>query len=413
MTEHIEGSDEQSPIREILADPNFRAFWIAQVLYSAANGTLRFTFVWLVVTLTDWSAAEALVAIALGLPAMFLSVPAGAWSDRVNRKHLFIQWTSVTCLALGLFTLAIAAEVVTTAWTAVAALVIGIAITINMPNVGAMVPLLVPKERLMNAIAIQNGGSQAASFVGLAGGGLAISLFGDAGGFGLLTVVMFAALLLMLRVTIPSDERGDTAPPSGMFESIKQGARFGFSSDPLRTMLLLAMILGSSFSVMQISMPRVVEETYGKGAGFAGVVLGAFGMGMLISSIFVARRQSMPHGRNVAMFIGIGLGMGQFLVSFAPNAPVAILVMMAWGINAGVAIASHRTLAQTHTPPEMMGRIMGLLILGFSGGLPIGAAASGLLVPWLGGVNTMRIVGVITMCLTIPLTWRRKILNLT
>jgi hypothetical protein len=61
----------------------------------------------------------------------------------------------------------------------------------------------------------------------------------------------------------------------------------------------------------------------------------------------------------------------------------------------------------------MMGRIMGLLMLGFSGGLPIGAAASGLLVPWLGGVNTMRIVGVITMCLTIPLTWRRKILNLT
>ena len=54
---------------------------------------MRFTFVWLVVTLTDWSAAEGIVAGLLGLPAMLFSAAAGAWSDRVDRKRLFTPWT--------------------------------------------------------------------------------------------------------------------------------------------------------------------------------------------------------------------------------------------------------------------------------------------------------------------------------
>ena len=80
------GDSTTSPIRQLLADRNFRRFWISQLLYTGVTGTLRFTFVWLVVTLTEWPSAEGLVAIALGLPAMLLSVPAGAWSDRVDRR---------------------------------------------------------------------------------------------------------------------------------------------------------------------------------------------------------------------------------------------------------------------------------------------------------------------------------------
>ncbi|MEL6984657.1 MAG: MFS transporter, partial [Actinomycetota bacterium] len=355
--EEAVGDSTTSPVRQLLADRNFRRFWIAQLLYTGVSGTLRFTFVWLVVTLTDWPSAEGLVAIALGLPAMLLSVPAGAWSDRVDRKRLFMVWTGATVVALGVFTAAIALGWVTTVWVGVAALIVGTVSTINLPNIQAMVPLLVPPERLMNAAALQNGGGQAANFAGLAIGGLAIGLFGDAGGFGLLTVVGLIALVLMLGVEIPSEpenERTDSAETATgetepMLASIIAGARFGLSRDPLRTLLLLAALLGASFSVMQVSMPRVVDEVYGRGPAAAGFVLGAFGVGMLASSAMVAGRHSMRHGLNVARYIGVGLGMGQFLLSLAPNLWVALAVMAAWGINAGVAMASHRTLIQSNT----------------------------------------------------------------
>lgn len=131
---------------------------------------------------------------------------------------------------------------------------------------------------------------------------------------------------------------------------------------------------------------------------------------MLASSAVVARRHDMRHGLNVALFIGVGLGLGlgQFLLSLAPNYWAAMVVMIGWGINAGIAIASHRTLLQQQTDDAMMGRVMGIMTLGFSGGLPFGALAQTLLAPTLGPVVTMRVVGLLTMAITIPLLLLRQ-----
>ena len=137
MTEATAGTEgpPRSPVREVLGERNFRAFFIAQVLLFGVGGTLRFTFIWLVVTLTDWPSAEGLVAFCLGVPAMLLSVPAGAWSDRLDRRKLFVGGIASTTVMLVVFTAAIAAGWVTTFWAAVAALVIGTPSAITLPTV--------------------------------------------------------------------------------------------------------------------------------------------------------------------------------------------------------------------------------------------------------------------------------------
>jgi MFS family permease len=416
-----------NPIRELLADRNYRNFWIAQVLIFGMNGTVRFAFVWLMVTLTDWSAAEGLIGIAYGLPALLLSLPAGAWSDRVDRRRFFIVWSAAAAVAFAAFAVVIAADLANPVAAGIAAVIIGSLLVVLSPNMNAIVPLLVPPERLVNAVALQNGGGQAAGFLGLALGGLLIEWVGNAGSFAMMAVLCGAACLLMVPVRIPDTAdapvaapgEGDTnntsvaateASTSKLRAEVADGLRYGMGAEPRRTLLILALILGSSFSVMQIAMPRVVEEDFGRDSGAAGLLLGTFGLGMLLSSMVVARRSaSMRHGLNVARFIGIGLGMGQFLLSLAPGYWVATAIMVAWGINAGVAIASHRTLLQQHTEPAMMGRVMGIMTLGFAGGLPFGALTQALLAPAIGPVMTMRVVGLVTMAITIPLTWRRII----
>ena len=55
-------------------------------------------------------------------------------------------------------------------------------------------------------------------------------------------------------------------------------------------MVLLSLVLGSSFSVIQINVPRVVESDFGREAASAGAVMGAFGIGMMLSSLYVANR---------------------------------------------------------------------------------------------------------------------------
>ncbi len=409
-TESTSGS---SPVREVMADRNFRRFFIAQVLYSAVNGTMRFTFVWLIVTLTDWEAAEGLIAIALGLPAMLLSVPAGAWSDRTDRRVMFLRWTLVTGVCMTVFAILITADLVTPILAGVAAVVIGTVATVNMPNISALVPVLVPPRLLMNAVALQNGASQAASFLGLAFAGVAIALLGDGGGFLLLAVLAMTSVVAMWRVTLPANPApADGVAPMRMLASIAEGARFGYGSEPLRTLLVISIVLGSSFSVMQVSMPRVVEKVYEGSSSQAGLVLSLFGAGMLVGSMAVSGRAHLPHGRMVLIHIGIGLGLGQFLVSLAPSAWVAMLVMFGWGVNAGLAMVSHRTLLQTNTPPEMMGRIMGLMTLGFAGSLPIGALIQAALAPTFGPQRTMTVVGAVTMAIAFPLLARPAIRKL-
>ncbi len=400
-----------SPVREVMADANFRRYFFAQVLYSAVNGTLRFTFIWLIVTLTDWEAAEGLIAFSLGVPAMLLSVPAGAWSDRVDRRRLFVGWTAGVAIALGTFAAVIAAGWATPVVTGVAAVVIGILVSINMPNISAIVPLLVPRRLLMNAVALQNGASQAASFLGLAFAGLAITILGDGGGFALLTLMAVGSVLSMWRVELPGPVESGEAPLS-MAKSIMEGARFGYGSEPLRSLLLISIILGGSFSVMQISMPRVVETIYGGTSSQAGLVLATFGAGMLVGSMAVSGRANLPHGRIVLIHIGIGLGLGQVLVSLAPSVPIAMAVMFGWGINAGLAMVSHRTLIQTTTPQAMMGRVMGLMTLGFAGSLPIGAVIQASLAPVVGPQRTMTIVGCATIVISFSLLVRPAIRKL-
>lgn len=392
----------RSPVAQLLADRNFRRYWIAQVLVFGTNGTLRFVFVWLIVTLTDWPSAEGLVGISLGMPALLLALPAGAWSDRSDRRRFILFWVAVSAVLLATWAAVVAAGAATPRLTGLAAVLLGTSLVMMQPNLNAIVPKLVPRERLMNAAALQNGGSQAASFLGLGFGGGAIAIFGNEGGFALLALALVASFLLLLGVSIPPDAPSE-APRQRLRTDVLEGLRYGLGSEPRRSLLVVTLILGSSFSVMQIAMPRVVEEDFGRGSVAAGLLLGMFGIGMLISSAAVARRSDMRHGLNVGLFIGIGLGLGQFLLSLAPNYWVAVVVMVGWGINAGIAIASHRTLLQQRTDDVMMGRVMGIMTLGFSGGLPFGALAQTVLAPALGPVLTMRVVGLVTMAITIPL----------
>lgn len=401
-----------SPLKIVFADLNFRRFYVAQLLFMLAGGTVRFAFAYFVVQLTDWPSAEGLVIISLGIPALLLSIPAGAITDRVDRKQLYLSGAATAAVMLLGVALITSAGIATPRWLALFALFIGVATSFVSPLVNAIVPDLVPRERLMNAVAMQNGGGMAAQFIGGVATGIIFDVAGEAAGFYFLAAMAAVAVTTMWRVDIPNATKADDHVDQSMARDIKDGVRYGFSREPLRSLLLVSAVLGSSFSVMQTTMPRVVEEIYERDGRAAGLIVSVFGVGMLISSGVVANRQGMRHGRNVAIFIGIGLGLGQLLVSLQGNYWIAVAVMIAWGANAGIAMASHRTLIQTHTDAPMMGRVMGIMMLGFAGGLPIGAGISALLTPTLGLQETMTVTGIATMCITIPLLSRKAIRTL-
>ena len=401
----------ERPLQELWNNVNFRRYYFAQLFFSGCYGTMRFLFPWLIVTLTDWSSAEGLVLMSFGLPSLLVSMPAGAISDRVDRRKLYVTWTVVSGVIIASFGLWVTLGTVTPRWSAVVALVLGSTMAWVAPTINAVVPDLVGPKRLMNAAALQNGGSQAAMFLALVLVGVIVDRLGVGQAFVVVGCASIGAGVLMLRVTIASSTRAGPMT-AGLWGDVKLGARYGWGTEPIRSLLIAALILGASFSVMQTTMPRVVDEVYDREGGSAALLVGIFGVGMLVSSSIVAGRRNMRHGRNIAVFIGAGLGLGQLVVSLMTNYWAAVAVMFAWGLNAGIAMASHRTVLQGSTDSAMMGRVMGLMMLGFAGGLPIGAAAAAILTHFVDGQTAMTVVGAGTICMTFPLLARRSIRTL-
>src|SRR5688572_33490702 len=96
----IDGDVRGRPVREVLASPDFRRYWLAQFLSALGNGSLRFTFVWLALDLSDAASAPGLIGVALGAPGLFITIPAGVWSDRLDRRRLIMRVQIATSVVL-------------------------------------------------------------------------------------------------------------------------------------------------------------------------------------------------------------------------------------------------------------------------------------------------------------------------
>jgi MFS family permease len=211
------------PLRALLGLPSFRRFLLAQALSALVNGTLRFVLVWITLDLTDWTPAVGLVGLALGLSGLVVAVPAGAWSDRVDRRVMFVRLSGVTAAVLASATVTIAAGVGGVALLAVHAAVLGGLLAAVAPGVQAMVPALVPIDRLMNGVALQMISMNVAMMLGAVSGGAAIALGGNAGGLGLLAVCAGAAAVSMARVELPV--RIASTAPARLRTQIAEGLR--------------------------------------------------------------------------------------------------------------------------------------------------------------------------------------------
>ena len=165
-----------TPIRDVLASPDFRRYWLAQFLAALGNGALRFVFVWLALDLSDSAAAPGALGMALGVPALVLMMPAGVWSDRLDRRQLIVVTEVGAAGLLAAAAVATWAGVMTVALAAVFAVLLGGVLAVASPALQALVPSLVAPERLMTGVALQGMGQNAALLFGAVAGGGAIAV---------------------------------------------------------------------------------------------------------------------------------------------------------------------------------------------------------------------------------------------
>lgn len=395
------------PIREVLRSADFRNYWIANFLAALGNGALRFVFVWLALEISTSPSAPGMLGIALGLPGLVLMVPAGVWSDRNDRRGLVVRAQLVAALVLAVAAACAWADVMSMPLAAVFAVASGAALAVSAPTLQALVPSLVTPERLMTGVALQGMGQNAALLLGAVAGGGAIAVGGIGGAFAVLGVLQAIAAVAMWRVRLAARAE---APRMGLRGDIGTGLRFAFGHEPVRSLLLIGLLVGFIWGFVSILLPEVAKLDLGVDAFRTSLLFSSLGVGLLGTSLVLASRSEIRRpGRLMAVSLSTLLGGGVVVMGLSGNYAVTFVVMLFWGIGGGLSMTLQRGLLQRHTPAELMGRVMSLNALALIGSFPLAAGASSVVSARLGAADGLVAVGVIGAVTAAVVAWRRPV----
>ncbi len=356
---------------------HFRLLWLNTFSFALVHGIQRFAFVWLAIELSESSRALGIVSFAMGIPVLFISMPAGILSDRIDRRLILVT-SQVVILAISILTaILIWAGLASVAMAAALALAVGVGVAFGQPVRQAIVPSIVPPDRLMNAITLISLGTNTSQMVGPAIGGLSIALWGIGGCFAVQATFVSLGLLALVPLRVPRPE-GITNVRRNFREDTSEGLRFAIGTEGVRVLFLLllvtAIFVNGPWGTL---LPKIAEERLGRGAFGAGLIFSAFGGGMIVSSLILASIHELKNAGGwfaATMVCGgvliVGMGLSKIYL-------LTLSLMLVSGVNAGFFMNLNLTLIQANTPGDVMGRVMAIYTLVFMGVTPLGALAAG------------------------------------
>jgi MFS family permease len=370
-----------------LAVRDFRLLWVGEAISSLGDQFALIALPWLALVMTGSALALGGVLAVMAVPRALLMLIGGVSVDRFSPRRVMLASNAVRLVAVAaLGTVVLAGEA--QLWMLYAfALVFGVADAFFFPAQTSMVPELVAPEQLQRANGIVQGTAQATVLVGPALAGLVIAASGAAGttatdgGIGvalLLDAATFLASLVTLWLIRPRAHVAEAQ--SSIVDSIREGVRFVWGWNGLRAMILLS-LAGNLFIVgpFDVGMPYVAYARLPEGAAAFGVIVAAFGGGSLLGLVAGSILPSPPPSRlGAAMIVPFGLaGLAVAAIATVHTTLVAAILTATAGTALGYGNLLALTWVQSRIPPELMGRVMSLLMTGSVGLVPVSMFIAG------------------------------------
>ncbi|MEV7007372.1 MFS transporter [Streptosporangium sp. NPDC051022] len=373
-----------------LRNYNYRLFAAGGVVSNVGGWMQRTAQDWLVLELTHGSAAALGVTTALQfLPQLLFGLWGGMLADRYPKRPLLIVAQSIMgllALTLGVLTLTGHAQV----WHVyLMAFALGLVLCVEVPTRQSFVVEMVGRQDLSNAIALNASSFNLARVVGPALAGVLIYALGGTGPIFVINALSFLAVLGGLALMRASELTTPDPVPRAKGQ-LREGLRYVLVRPDLLMPILLVAFVSLCAQSFSMSIALMARGTFGAGASSFGLASSMFAVGALGGALMAARR--VRPSRRLLIGGAVSFGLFQILTGLAPWYPVYLFLL----IPAGVALISVNTAANTSVQlaasPEMRGRVMGIYVLVFTGGAPIGAPLLGW-VSEMGGPRTGVVVG--------------------
>ena len=341
----------------------YRWFWFSLLSSMAALNMQFLVRGWLVYELTGSPRALGLVAAAMGIALMLFAPLGGVVADRVDKRNLIVAAQS----AGGLLALVIAILISTGAimlWHLVVASVLsGIIWAFSLPARQAIIPELVEKHRIMNAVAISSGAMHLSRVVFPALGGLLMSTIGTAGAYYVVVVCYMVAVALLLRVPVVGG--GAVEASASMGFHLAEGLNYIRRSPVLVALLLMAVVPIMFGMPYQMLMPVFAEDVLDVGVRGLGFLMAAVGLGALAGSLVVASLGDFRH--KGLLLLGSALLFGVTLILFTQSANfyLSLLILLCVGVVNTAYLSVNNTLLQTNAEDQVRGRVMSIYVMTF------------------------------------------------
>ena len=373
---------------------NFRILYPANALSNIGTWTQRVAQDWLVLELTNNDAASlGLVTAIQFLPAMLLSLYGGLLADRFSKRKLLL----LTNFGAGLSSVVLGILVVTHSvqlWHVFAlALLLGIFTAIDSPIRVSFTSELVGKDDLANAVSLNSANFNVGRLVGPALSGYLIYYFGTGPSF-LINTATYAVMVATLLV-IRDKDLHITAKPQ---RANKLAEAFLYVRGRRDLMLvMLTVFFTTTFGLnFQIFIALMATKEFGMGPDQFGALGSILAVGSLSGALIAARLEKHRTTKNILRGATL-FGVLVMASAYLPSAVMYATMLPIMGATVLLTLISANTYVQSNTDSALRGRVMGIYLMIFMGGTPIGSPLIGFLASAFGIRATIMFCGVVVL----------------
>ncbi len=360
---------------------DFALFWSGNFLSNIGTWMQNLALGWLVLEITNSPFLLGLNGFLGSVPSLFFSLLGGAIADRLNRRKLMIV-TQTSMAVLALLLAVLTSFHVIKVWEILAiSLFTGLASALNNPAYQALVPDLVEREDLVNAIGLNSAQFNMSRAIGPTLAGLALGRLGVAACFYLNSVSFLALIIALLVIRVPP--RVVHKGPS-VWHAMIEGLRWVNRHRVIIVLLSIPSFLSLLGLPFVVLMPAFARDVLHVGASGLGYLMAGAGVGAVISALTLAAQSSAEHKGRFIVTSAALFSLALILVARAHSFVVAFVLLVVMGATMVGALALTNTTLQLSSPPELRGRIMSMYNLSLLGLSPLGSLQAGAVAEALG-----------------------------
>lgn len=366
-------TDFFATLTEPLRTPVFRSLWIATLFSNV--GTLMHSVgaAWLMTSMTSSPFLVGLVPACTFLPTFFAGIWGGVLADIVDRRRLLLVTQSgmlAAAAAIGVFTVTghVSPEILLAL-----TFCLGFFSALNLPAWQSQIQDLVPRDQVASAVSLNSMSFNSARSIGPAIGGLLVAAAGPGAVFFLNAASFLGIVFVLAAWKRPLQHRES----HNAWRSLREGFSFAVSSPVMRAPLLRVSAFGFAASAIWAVLPLLARGQLKTGPFGYGLLLGAFGLGSILTGALVPGMRRRLHPDHIAGPAILVLAGAFVCLATIRSFPVALAALCAGGMAWVAVLIQFNVAVQVTVPASIRGRALSFYLVCFQGSMGLGSAWNG------------------------------------